>query len=54
MTSIQTEAPKLGLAGSTTECAVVKFADMSEAMQQHAVDCASYAFQQKRILDDIA
>ena len=27
---------------------------MSEAMQQHAVDCANYAFQQKRILDDIA
>ena len=27
---------------------------MSEAMQQHAVDCVSFAFQQKRILDDIA
>ena len=37
-----------------TEYAVVKFADMSEKMQQHAVDCACFAFQQKRILDDIA
>ena len=27
---------------------------MSEKMQQHAVDCASYAFKEKRILDDIA
>ena len=27
---------------------------MSEAMQQHAVDCVAFAFQQKRILDDIA
>ena len=27
---------------------------MSERMQQHAVDCCKYAFEQKRILDDIA
>ena len=27
---------------------------MSDKMQQHAVDCASYAFKEKRILDDIA
>ena len=39
---------------SATEFAVVKFADMAEGMQQHAVDCANYAFQQKRVLDDIA
>ena len=37
-----------------TEVAVIKFADMSERMQQHAVDCCQYAFQQKAILDDIA
>ena len=34
--------------------AVIKNADMSERMQQHAVDCAKYAFTQKRVLDDIA
>ena len=27
---------------------------MSDKMQQHAVDCISFAFQSKRILDDIA
>ena len=27
---------------------------MPEKMQQHAVDCAAHAFQEKRILDDIA
>ena len=37
-----------------TEYAIIKFADMSERMQQHAVDCAQHAFQQKKILDDIA
>ena len=37
-----------------TAYAVIKFADMSDNMQQHAVDCVAYAFQQKRILDDIA
>ena len=37
-----------------TEVAVIKFADMSERMQQHAVDCACHAFQQKSMLDDIA
>ena len=37
-----------------TEFAVVKNADMSERMQQHAIDCAAYAFGEKRILDDIA
>jgi dynein light chain LC8-type len=37
-----------------TEFAVVKNADMSESMQQHAVDCVAHAFREKRILDDIA
>ena len=37
-----------------TEVAVIKHADMSERMQQHAVDCCQYAFQQKAVLDDIA
>ena len=37
-----------------TEVAVIKFSDMSERMQQHAVDCCQHAFQQKRVLDDIA
>ena len=37
-----------------TEYAVVKFADMMPEMQQHAVDCVAFAFQQRRILDDIA
>ena len=27
---------------------------MSDKMQQHAVDCISFAFQSKRVLDDIA
>ena len=27
-----------------TQYAVVKFADMSEAMQLHAVDCVAFAF----------
>ena len=27
---------------------------MPPHMQQHAVDCASFAFREKRILDDIA
>ena len=37
-----------------TEYAVIKSADMDESMQQHAVDCVVFAFQQRRILDDIA
>ena len=37
-----------------TTLAVIKNADMSGRMQQHAVDCAKHAFEQKRILDDIA
>ena len=37
-----------------TEVAVIKHADMSERMQQHAVDCCKHAFEQKRVLDDIA
>ena len=37
-----------------TAYAVIKFADMNESMQQHAVDCVAYAFGQKRVLDDIA
>ena len=37
-----------------TQCAVIKYADMSERMQQHAVDCCKHAFEQKRVLDDIA
>ena len=37
-----------------TEYAVVKSADMDESMQQHAVDCVAFAFQQRRVLDDIA
>ena len=37
-----------------TEYAVVKSCDMSDKMQQHAVDCVAFAFQQKRVLDDIA
>ena len=36
-----------------TAYAVIKFADMNESMQQHAVDCVAYAFGQKRVLDDI-
>lgn len=39
---------------SKTEYAVVKNCDMPEKMQQHAVDCVSFAFNQRRILDDIA
>ena len=39
---------------SETEVAVVKHADMSERMQQHAVDCCRHAFEQQRVLDDIA
>ena len=27
-----------------TEYAIIRFADMSERMQQHAVDCAQHAF----------
>ncbi len=50
------DSKKLFIKGdqSETEVAVVKFADMSERMQQHAVDCCKYAFEQKRVLDDIA
>eukprot|EP00347_Sterkiella_histriomuscorum_P019075 403343050 len=50
MTSVQTSSDDI----PKTEYAVVKFADMSELMQQHAVDCANHAFKEKRILDDIA
>ena len=32
----------------------MKFADMDQDMQQQAVDCVAFAFQQRRILDDIA
>ena len=37
-----------------TEYAVVKNADMDPDMQQHAVDCVAFAFDQRRVLDDIA
>ena len=37
-----------------TEYAVVKNADMSPQMQQHVVDCVKHAFDNRRILDDIA
>ena len=37
-----------------TEYAVIKSADMDDFMQQHAVDCVAFAFQQRRVLDDIA
>lgn len=37
-----------------TGYAVVKHVDMSERMQQHAVDCIAYAFGEKTVLDDIA
>ena len=37
-----------------TEYAVVKAVDMDADMQQHAVDCVAFAFQQRRVLDDIA
>ena len=43
-----------GLDQQHTDYAVVKNADMSPEMQQHAVDCVAFAFQQRRILDDIA
>ena len=43
-----------GIDQQHTEYAVVKNAEMSEEMQQHAVDCVAFAFQQRRILDDIA
>ncbi|CAI2384877.1 unnamed protein product [Moneuplotes crassus] len=36
------------------EEAVIKHADMAEEMQQHAVDCAAYAFKEKRYLKDVA
>ena len=42
------------VAQADTTLAVIKNADMSERMQQHAVDCCKHAFEQKRILDDIA
>ena len=32
---------------SFIEEAVIKHSDMSEEMQQHAVDCAAYAFKEK-------
>jgi dynein light chain LC8-type len=54
MVEVSTQATVILRDQSETEYAVVKFADMSEKMQQHAVDCASYAFKEKRILDDIA
>ena len=37
-----------------TQYAVVKYADMDEHMQQQAVDCVAFAFQQRHVLDDIA
>ena len=43
-----------GIDQPSTEYAVVKFADMDQDMQQHAVDCVAFAFQQRRVLDDIA
>ena len=43
-----------GFAQQQTEYAVVKSCDMDERMQQHAVDCVAFAFQQRRVLDDIA
>ena len=43
-----------GIDQQKTEYAVVKSCDMSEQMQQHAVDCVSFAFTQRRVLDDIA
>ena len=43
-----------GIDQQKTEYAVVKFADMSDKMMQHAVDCVAFAFQQRRVLDDIA
>lgn len=43
-----------GIDQQQTEYAVVKSCDMSESMQQHAVDCVSFAFTQRRVLDDIA
>ena len=43
-----------GLDQQKTEYAVVKSCDMSDRMQQHAIDCISFAFQSKRVLDDIA
>ena len=46
--------PHGGIAQKDTNYAVVKSTDMSANMQQHAVDCVSFAFQQKRVLDDIA
>ncbi len=54
MVEVQTQATVIVRDQSETEYAVVKFADMSEKMQQHAVDCANHAFKEKRILDDIA
>lgn len=34
-----------GIDQQATEYAVVKSCDMSERMQQHAVDCVAFAFQ---------
>ena len=49
------DSKKMGIIDQQdTQVAVIKFADMSERMQQHAVDCCQFAFQQKKILDDIA
>jgi dynein light chain LC8-type len=46
--------PHGGIDQQETQYAVIKNADMSEEMQQHAVDCVNFAFTQKRVLDDIA
>ena len=40
------DSKKMGIIDQQdTEVAVIKFADMSERMQQHAVDCCQFAFQ---------
>ena len=39
---------------SEVDFAVIKYADMSERMQQHAVDCCNHAFQKEKMLDKIA
>ncbi|KAI5098730.1 dynein, light chain, LC8-type 2a [Silurus meridionalis] len=46
--------PKLGLCIMTDRKAVIKNADMSEDMQQDAVDCATQAMEKYNIEKDIA
>ena len=41
-------------AQAEVDYAVIKQADMSERMQQHAVDCCNHAFQKEKMLDKIA